>query len=364
MDVHGQFQTAALLWHQDPVLGSLWIDIATARTEFYPYPAANPEVEASSIQQDLYRRDFTINALAIRLTQPRSGELLDFFGGLLDLQSKQIRVLHANSFIEDPTRIYRGVRFAVRLGMTIEPQTEAYIQYAIASGVFDRTRTQNAKAPALQSRLRSELKYILQTNYWLAALVKLNELDALKCLHPNLKLDPELTRRLETGNELISSPDLAHRIPNLSPWLIRLEILLTGLSTAARIQVAQQLQLPDDSIDRAANLERSRLEITTQLESQPSIGQIVSFLQAYDSILLLLIILTTPESISSIVGKYLTNWSRIKAPINGDDLKTLGYKPGAQYKRILDAVLIATLDGIVVDRDTAIEFVRENYPRS
>lgn len=78
LDVHGQFQTAALLWSKDSAFGSLWVDIATARTEFYPYPAANPEVEASSIRQDLYRRDFTINALAVRLGMPRSGELLDF----------------------------------------------------------------------------------------------------------------------------------------------------------------------------------------------------------------------------------------------------------------------------------------------
>jgi tRNA nucleotidyltransferase (CCA-adding enzyme) len=81
LEVHGAFQTAALLWHKDDALGSLWIDIATARTEFYPYPAANPEVEASSIRQDLYRRDFTINALAVRLTSPRAGELLDFLTG-------------------------------------------------------------------------------------------------------------------------------------------------------------------------------------------------------------------------------------------------------------------------------------------
>ncbi|MBD2021611.1 CBS domain-containing protein, partial [Leptolyngbya sp. FACHB-36] len=91
LDVHGKFQTAALLWHNDPVFKSLWVDIATARTEFYPYPAANPEVEASSIRQDLYRRDFTINALAIRLTPPHAGDLLDFFGGWLDLQARQVR---------------------------------------------------------------------------------------------------------------------------------------------------------------------------------------------------------------------------------------------------------------------------------
>ncbi len=158
LEIHGAFQTAALLWHKDAELGSLWVDIATSRTEFYPYPAANPEVEASSIRQDLYRRDFSINALALRLTSPRTGELLDFFGGLLDLQAKQIRVLHANSFIEDPTRIYRGVRFAVRFGFEIEPQTEAYIRYAINSGVYDRTSQENTKTPASPNSSKNRTK--------------------------------------------------------------------------------------------------------------------------------------------------------------------------------------------------------------
>jgi tRNA nucleotidyltransferase (CCA-adding enzyme) len=362
MDVHGQFQTAALLWHQDPMLDSLWVDIATARTEFYPYPAANPEVEASSIQQDLYRRDFTINALAIRLTPPRSGELLDFFGGLLDLKSRQIRVLHPNSFIEDPTRIYRGIRFAVRLGFEIEAETEGYIKYAIESGVFDRTRLQNSKTPALQTRLRSELKYILQTNYWLAALGKLNELDALKCLHPQLKLDAELNKRLVEGNELINSPDLTHLIPQISPWLIRLEILLTGLPSIDRVQVAQQLQLPDDSIDRLGNVDRYLSTITTTLDSNPSIGQIVYLLQSDRPLLLLLATVLASPPISKIIRQYLQEWSKIKSPITGNDLKVLGYKPGAQYKQILDAVLIATLNGAIVDRDTAIEFLQRHYP--
>lgn len=107
LQVYGQFQTASLIWPTESALAGFSVDIATARSEFYPYPAANPEVEASSIRQDLYRRDFTINALAVRLTQPGSPspapeELLDFFGGVVDLRDRQIRVLHPNSFIEDP----------------------------------------------------------------------------------------------------------------------------------------------------------------------------------------------------------------------------------------------------------------------
>uniref|UniRef100_UPI001D142B56 CBS domain-containing protein n=1 Tax=Microcoleus sp. LEGE 07076 TaxID=915322 RepID=UPI001D142B56 len=196
LDVHGEFQTAALLWHKDSAFGSLWLDIATARTEFYAYPAANPEVEASSIRQDLYRRDFTINALAVRLGVPNCGELLDFFGGLLDLEARQIRVLHANSFIEDPTRIYRAVRFAVRLGFVIESQTEGYIRHALESGIYYRIQCENGRAPALETRLKSELKYILQSPYWKVALQMLGDLQALRCIHPTLELDRQLWRQL------------------------------------------------------------------------------------------------------------------------------------------------------------------------
>ncbi|NJS13054.1 MAG: CBS domain-containing protein, partial [Microcoleus sp. CSU_2_2] len=196
LDIHGQFQTAALLWHKNSAFGSLWVDIATARTEFYPYPAANPEVEASSIRQDLYRRDFTINALAVRLSVPRSGELLDFFGGLQDLKARKIRVLHANSFIEDPTRIYRAVRFAVRLGFEIEPQTEGYIRHALESGIYYRIQGENGRVPALETRLKSELKYILQAPYWKVALQMLGDLQALRCIHPSLELNRELWRQL------------------------------------------------------------------------------------------------------------------------------------------------------------------------
>ena len=96
--------------------------------------------------------------------------MLDFFGGVTDLQARQIRVLHPNSLIEDPTRIYRGVRFAVRLGFEIETQTEGYIRYAINSGVYDRTARAHPKTPALQTRLKAELKYLLQTSYWQPAL--------------------------------------------------------------------------------------------------------------------------------------------------------------------------------------------------
>ncbi|NER78005.1 MAG: CBS domain-containing protein, partial [Leptolyngbya sp. SIO1D8] len=217
LQIYGRFQTAALVWHEEAAQNrtSLMVDIATARTEFYPYPAANPEVEASSIRQDLYRRDFTINALAIRLTQPHAGQLLDFFGGLIDLQRRHVRVLHANSFIEDPTRIYRGVRFAVRLGFTLEPQTEGFIRHAIDSGVYKRLQAEIAKLPALQTRLKAELKYILEASYWEAALALLQQLGALVCLHPTLQLSDRLWQQLRRISRWLKQVEL---LSTLTPW--------------------------------------------------------------------------------------------------------------------------------------------------
>jgi tRNA nucleotidyltransferase (CCA-adding enzyme) len=350
LSIHGAFQTAALLWHKDADFGSLWVDIATARTEFYPYPAANPEVEASSIRQDLYRRDFTINALAVRLTEPRAGELLDFFGGLLDLRSHQIKVLHANSFIEDPTRIFRAVRFAVRLNFEIEPQTRGYIGYALESGVYDRLKLSNAQTPALTTRLKSELKYIFQAAYWKPALQLLGSLEALRCLHPDLKLSDELWWQIRCVDRWLRWLDPQR---NLDHWLIRLEILLIHLEHSERIKVGQHLQLPKDSIQRLSQFSELREIVVNKISKDQKRSAIFDLLKPYKLGNLILLAVTVSKSIRKILWQYLAHWSKIKAPLNGDDLKALGYQPGPKFKEILDQLLIATLDGLINNREEA-----------
>ncbi|MDJ0553159.1 MAG: CBS domain-containing protein [Microcoleaceae cyanobacterium MO_207.B10] len=364
LEVHGQFQTAALLWHNDLVLDSLWIDIATARTEFYPYPAANPEVEASSIRQDLYRRDFTINALAVRLTQPRTGELLDFFGGLSDLQAKQMRVLHANSFIEDPTRIYRAVRFAVRLGFKIEEKTEEYIRYAINSGVYDRQNVgkaeKNRRKPALETRLKSELKYILTAKYWKPALQLLGNLGALRCLHPSLELDGRLWKQVCLVDRFLQRFDPNQ---NLCHWEIRLEVLIAYLESEYRGLVGKNLQLPLDGIKRLENLEVAKVKVIEGLRKCETPSQVVWLLREYDLPMLILIALQCERWLRRKLWQYLTQWANIKPILNGNDLKTMGYKPGSQFKLMLDDILAATLDGKISDRSDAEKFLARCYPQ-
>src|SRR6476469_8806370 len=399
LDVHGQFQTAALLWHKDSAFGSLWVDIATARTEFYPYPAANPEVEASSIRQDLYRRDFTINALAVRLGVPRSGELLDFFCGLLDLEAKQIRVLHANSFIEDPTRIYRAVRFAVRLGFEIEPQTEGYIRHALASGIYYRIQGENGRAPALETRLKSELKYILQAPYWKVALQMLGDLQALRCIHPSLELDRELWRQLrlldrclqgrkkeegrrkkeegkakkeegrrkkEEGTPNSQSPIPNYQFPiiNIPDWQMRLEVLIAYLASEYRGKVAANLQLPADSIKRLEVLEAGKKQLAENLPKCEFPSQLVLVLRNYELPVLIAIVLQSPRSARRQIWEYLTRWANVDPPLNGNDLKALGYKPGHGFKRMLGDLLAAKLDGDLGDRAAALSFLAQRYPQA
>ncbi len=363
LDVHGQFQTAALLWHNDPILESLWIDIATARTEFYPYPAANPQVEASSIRQDLYRRDFTINALALRLTAPWVGELLDFFGGVSDLESQKIRVLHANSFIEDPTRIYRAVRFAVRLGFEIEAQTKEYIRYAISSGIYEQQRNnsseQRVRVPALETRLKSELKYILQAPYWKPAFQLLGELKALRCIHPTLELNSELWRQIRCVDRCLQRFDPQR---TLTHWEVRLEVLIAYLDPEYRERVAENLQLQIESIERLKNLETTKNQVISRIGNSTQTSQIFWILKSFDLPLLILIAVHSPRWVRQKIWQYLTQWRDIKPVLNGNDLKAMGYKPGRQFKQMLDHLLTVTLDGEVSDRPSAETFIHQTYP--
>ncbi|MDA0865331.1 MAG: CBS domain-containing protein, partial [Cyanobacteria bacterium] len=364
LQVHGHFQTAALVWRSQPdTAAQSWlVDIATARTEFYPYPAANPEVEASSIQQDLYRRDFTINAMALRLTEPEAGQLLDFFGGGLDLQERQVRVLHANSFIEDPTRIYRAVRFAVRLGFTLAPQTEAFIHYAITSGVYTQMYTQlqrQVRLPALQTRLKAELKYILAASYWQPALHLLDRLGALVCLHPDLTVSSTLWEQVRRVSRWLDRID---SLQALVPWQTRLEMILAAIAPAERQRVAQNLQLPQSSCDRLGQLAAAETQIT-HLLAQPHPPSIwFQALAAYDLGLLVLMGGRHPKTMGHWIWCYLRNWSQVTAPLNGHDLQQLGYAPGPQYRSILDHLIAATLDGEIYTAADARTFLSQHYP--
>lgn len=347
LEIHGKFQTAALIWP-----GGFCVDIASARTEFYPYPASPPEVAMGSIHQDLYRRDFSINALALRLNGPQRGQLLDFFGGQADLQKGIIRALHPNSFIEDPTRIYRAVRFAVHLGFALDLTTEEWIRTAVASGLHDAVGGE---------RLKQELAYILRSRDWPLAFERLAAWGALRCIHPALTWDPSLYRRLQRVGRW--AYHFRRRYPELGSqeiWQLRLEALLLPLPQAP--QVASQLHLTQAGIERLSHFSHYQA-LLAQLETGSlSPAQVVRLLQGLRIPAVILLAGLAAKPARRLLWRYLQEWHWVKPPLNGHDLRCLGYKPGPLFQEILERLRCLTLNGELTTRAEAEAWLRKHFP--
>jgi tRNA nucleotidyltransferase (CCA-adding enzyme) len=342
---HGTFQTATL----ELFPGGPGVDLATARLETYAYPGSHPTVRVGSIYQDLQRRDFTINAMALRLTPPDAGELVDFFHGQADLAAGCLRVLHDRSFADDPTRLFRGVRFLTRMGLRWDEGSIAQWYEALDAGVWQQALAQGQKVPSVQARLTAELKYLLTSPQWLLGILALQEVRGWQCLHPALGVAPATLERLAGLEKLDWQEVLPPR------WLLRLEVVLMGLDPIDRASVATQLQLPPDSSQRLG-----QVELVASLDlggARPSV--VCQTLEPYGVDLLALAYICHPQL--GEIDRYLREWRGVKAPLTGTDLRSLGYTPGPQYRSILGALLAATRDGEVIDRPTAIAFVRHNY---
>ena len=184
LTVHKMFNTAKI------VLDKWSIDIAMARTETYAQPGALPVVTPGTLKTDLFRRDFTINAMAICLSPNRYGELIDLYRGLKDLNGKAIRILHENSFIDDATRIWRAVRYEQRLGFQIEASTLKLLKRDVA-----QLKTVGGY------RLRRELELVLKEKEPEKALARADKLGVLKELHPSLKADEWLVSKFQADRE-------------------------------------------------------------------------------------------------------------------------------------------------------------------
>jgi len=338
---HPKFLTCDLRW------SDLALDIALARQETYPHPTANPIVTPATIHQDLYRRDFTINAMALAL--PPADTLLDPLGGQKDLQQQYLRVLHPHSFRDDPTRLWRGVRYGVRYGLSFAPETVAQWWETLTSGVYEFWRQQPGQAPALQTRLRAELHYLWQTPGWVRAGRWLEELGAWACIHPELHWSRELERTLRYAS-----------YGNAPPTCLT-ELLLSYLPPAARERVAHALDVPLGSQKRLRQLED--LESQLPLLLHLSVSQICQELDPYEREFLYGAMVRQRGKPQRILWRYLHHWSQQTAPLNGEDLQQMGYRPGPEFRRILSQVRSAFLDREITNRTEAMTYVTQHFPR-
>ncbi|MFH1002419.1 MAG: CBS domain-containing protein, partial [bacterium] len=344
---HEKFGTAIVILADD-----FKIDVATARREFYEYPAAFPKVELSSIKKDLYRRDFTINAMAIQLNQKYFGKLIDFFGGQKDLRIGIIRVLYNLSFVEDPARIIRAIRFEQRYNFKMNKTTEDFLKKAIGDKLLSRLR---------KKRITEELILILKEENPLKSLKRMEELEALKYILPEFELNEEIVERL---NKVKDNFDFWTRdIPDekIELWVIYFCCLIRNLKKSQLQKIYKKLIIKQKFIDKInycyLNLDQIIKMISQKTKISPSV--IYLTLKGLPNEVLFLALVESGTNITKErINNYFKKYKRKSLYISGKELKELQVKPGPIYSQILNKLLCAQLDGEVKNKSDEIRFVK------
>lgn len=332
--------------------GGLKVDITTTRSESYLQPGSLPEVLPGSLEEDLRRRDFTINALACSLNQADFGRLIDLCGGREDLSRRIIRVLHPRSFRDDPTRIFRAVRFQQRLDFTIEPRTEDWIRKAVDLKMFEEVSPE---------RLRRELELILQEPRPVQAIEAMARYDELRFIHPRLTFTEEVKdslRRLESDCAFFQD-SIAQ--PAGLRWRIYLGALIWFLSPSALREVGRKFNLAQNFLRQLRTAQAGESELSALLTDPREISpsRIYQSLRPYQPEILLILLsrISSPRARDR-VRRYLITWSKTRTKIGGKELKKLGAEPGPLFKDILEKILLAELDGRVKTRADELALAR------
>lgn len=324
------------------------LDLISARTEFYDYPTALPTVERSSIKLDLHRRDFTINTMALRLDGRHYGELYDYWGGMRDLRRGWVRVLHSLSFVDDPTRMMRAVRFEQRFGFQIEERTVQLIEEA-------RELVRQVSG----DRLRHEIQLILQEEKALAMLARLQELDLFSAIHPALRWSPDFqpavqqalfqSIRPEWTEPLKNGPVEKSRLPDkIGNFPLRLGIALLvwlmNFDDEEGLAISRELRMPNDFQESLSAARKLQADLQHPLPA--AVSQITARFDAAPLSALYAVYLSTQDpEIRRVIQQYVQEWRKIWPLITGSDLIHMGIQPGPPYREILQTLRNLRLDG-------------------
>lgn len=344
LDTHEKFMTAVLILENGQ-----HIDIATSRVEYYKKPAELPSVESGSIKQDLARRDFTINSLALSLTGKNFGEILDFFGGREDLKSRKIKVLHKMSFIEDPTRIFRAVRFEKRLGFKMDKQTEALARSAIDMDIVSKLTG---------VRIRDELIYLLNESKPFSTVMRLYELGALSKIGISREINKEFTKDMRKA---ISSYEKLKPYQNKKPkkWRLFLAMMFKDNNESAIESWCLKMKIRRKDIavisDSVKNMVDAGKELKKEIKKD---FRLYNTIRRYPSELQI-ICHSRGGAYAKNIRRYFTKLANIKLEINGEDIKRFGYKPSPAFKEVLGEVLQQKINGKIAGRKNELATARE-----
>ncbi len=353
--VHKKFLTSVVIF---PGAGGKEerVDVATARLEYYESPAALPTVEHSSIKMDLYRRDFTINALAIRLDCEPMGEIVDFFGGQKDIRDRVIRVLHTLSFVEDPTRCLRAVRFEQRYHFRIGPATEKLIKNDVSLKLLDKLSP---------SRLFNEFEHICAEETAILCIRRLHELGILQAIHPQLSINPDRKEMLIRTAKVMAWYRLLYIDEEMRPWLVYFLVLCSSLTYAVTLEVFRRLGIPPalkNEVLGCREKARSLRSSLKRLTATPGfrVSALCAMLRPLpvEFVLYLMADMEVPETRRAL-SRYITVWRTEKPGADGSDLKKLGLAPGPAYGVILQRLLEAKLDGTAASPEEQLALARQ-----
>jgi tRNA nucleotidyltransferase (CCA-adding enzyme) len=347
--VHPAFGTAMIRTGD-----GLRVDLAAARTEYYPEPGALPRVAEGDLRQDLHRRDFTVNALAIALHPDGHGLLVDYFDGRKDLRRGVLRVLHGLSFVEDPTRAYRAVRFALRLSFSLGRETETLLRAAVRQGVF---------AGIKGSRLFRELRPILEGPRPARALELLDGYGLLEAADPALMRTRRSAARASRLEEVLAWYRLLYRAEPPRTAVTFLMALTERRSPDTRATLARRFSLPRREAELLEGFDLPLRTLITRLgrRDRPPRPSTVFFACRGQPLEILLYAMakTGRETARQSIALYLRSLAETRLEIRGRDLMARGVEAGPALGRVMRRTLAARLDGKVRGREEELAYALE-----
>jgi len=345
---YAKFGTAVIIFSD-----GFKIDVASARLEYYKFPAALPIVETSSIKLDLFRRDFTVNTLAIQLNPQNFSILIDFFSAQKDIKEKVLRVLHNLSFVEDPTRVFRALRFEQRFGFTIGKLTAGLIENAVKMDFFKRLSGR---------RVFTELRLILEEDNPAPAIIRLQDYNLLRVIHPSIIIDNNLISMLNSARKVIAWHDLLFLEESYIKWSIYFMALIRNCDRKTSQDICRRLELAPRyrKIFTRERFQAERtlywLEKNSRLDNS-TLYEKLSGLRI--EMILYLMVCTRLKRIKRAISYYVTNLRDVSISVTGKDLMEMGLEPGPVYKKIMTAVLQARLNGGLETRSDELRFVEK-----